>query len=145
MSKFGFIREDRQVLHTALFEVFDSGEEKRGIDLGMGMEFIQDYLKSCYFLSINPLPELRRILPQFKWNFFRSAEGGPGAKETGDLVDKSDLIWMIEGGFHRPFTVVTATRKEVRPPKKMFFIGENKYGTDVKEWAEAFEANLVSP
>ncbi|HWB33775.1 MAG TPA: hypothetical protein VG753_00420, partial [Candidatus Paceibacterota bacterium] len=116
-----------------------------GIDLGMGMEFIQDYLKSCYFLSINPLPELRRILPQFEWRFFRSTKGGPGVKETGDVVDQSDLIWLIEGGFHTSFTIVTATRKEARPPKKMFFIGENKDGTDVKAWAEAFEANLVSP
>ena len=146
MSKFGFIREDRQVLHTTLFEVFDSCEEKRGIDLGMGMEFIQDYLKSCYFLSINPLPELRRILPQFEWSFFRSKEGAPGVKETGDVVDRSDLIWLMEGGgLHGSFTIVTATRKEARPPKKMFFIGGNKDGTDVKAWAEAFEANLVSP
>lgn len=146
MSKFGFIREDRQALHATLFEVFDSGEEKGGIDLGMGMEFIQDYLHSCYFLSINPLPELRRILPQFEWSFFRSVEGGPGVKETGDVVDKSDLIWMIEGGgLHGSFTIVTATRTEIRLPKKMFFIGGNKDGTDVKAWAEAFEAKIVSP
>jgi hypothetical protein len=145
MSKFGFINEDRKTLHTTLFEVFDRGEEKRGIDLGMGMEFIQDYLKSCYFLSINPLPELRRILPQFEWRFFRSEEGDRGVKQTGDVVNESDLVWFIEGGFHRPFTIVIATHKEARAPKKMFFIGGNKDGTDVKAWAEAFEANLVSP
>jgi len=150
MSNFGF--SEANTFYLQLFEILNGQEEKAEeyrLNLPTAMEVIHDYLKSCYFLSINPLPELRRILPQFKWQFHRTEKGGKGIPPAGDIVEESDLIWMMDGGFHGSFALVTATSLDEKPRRSIFFAGRKmkvlgyELDSDEGKWAEAFAAKVV--
>jgi hypothetical protein len=117
-----FVKDE--TFHADLFEVLSGSKEpdEGELTLGEAMWWIDEYIHSSYFLAINPLPALRRILPQFRWEFRRSKEDEDLSVAT-DIIQESDLIWMIRGGTE-VFTLVTATSSEEKPRRNAFFAGK---------------------
>ncbi len=87
-AKFGVI--DRKSNHEFLFRILD-GRGGKYDSLYEEMDSIQKYLESCYFLTINPLPQLRRLLPQFLWRFDKCKS----IDQAKGVVAQSDLIWRV--------------------------------------------------
>lgn len=89
------------------------------------MECVNDYLYAAYFLSINPLTGIRKILPQYKWTFHRLNS----FKSASEVVKQSDFIWCTNafgGSIDREdeIELVTATLIESREPLKLFYAGQ---------------------
>lgn len=81
-------------------EIFMSLDDDPEADDGIygAMEDIQNYLHSSYILVINPLPGLRRLLPQFKWQFHRPKTDADIRK----LIRKANLVWSVYADWFNP-------------------------------------------
>ncbi|MDB5266633.1 MAG: hypothetical protein JWN89_448 [Parcubacteria group bacterium] len=98
MQQFGY--EDDEKMHARFFRLLSDPdlEDEQDETMYDVMSQIQDLLNACYWLGINPLEELKRILPQYAWNYLRSKDLDLIRAE----VAKSDLIWRVnwtEDGF----------------------------------------------
>ena len=99
------------------------------------MEWISEYLYASYFMSINPLVGIRKVLPQYKWTFYR-VESYEAAKKVSQ---QSDFIWCTNafGGApdYNEIELVTATHNISRKPLKLFYAGEkNASQGDEETW-----------
>ncbi len=89
-KKYGY--EDKE-MYEGFFRALE-GEENPHIpedDLHSVMEQIQNFLEACYMMGVNPLRELRKMLPQYHWQFHVSKDKGHIRK----TVSNSDLIWRV--------------------------------------------------
>jgi hypothetical protein len=86
------------------------------------MHWIREYLYASYFMSINPLVGLRKVLPQYRWVFHRVK-----SYEAASTVTKqSDFIWCTNAFGGPPWgeiELVTATLRLSRDPLTRFFAG----------------------
>lgn len=131
MTKSTFGVSDTKFYHGLLYNILD-GRVGKHDSLYEEMDNIQKYLESCYFLSINPLPQLRRILPQFLWRFDRCESIG----RVKELVEQSDLIWRVncwvtdwseeEERGELEVDLVTANPVNSMRRRKIFFAGDKK-------------------
>ena len=131
MTKFGPSDEEASVCHAQLFETLEDSEDY-DFSLIDVMGFIQEYLVSSYFLSINPLPQLRHILPQFTWRFVRCK----GEKEACRLVSTSDLIWMSNWKWHSSDEIDLVVASSTKKGRRLFFAGEKNASEPTTEWIE---------
>ena len=89
VRKYGF---ESKELHESFFKALDGQENPNSDeDLHSVMQQIQEFLDVCYMIGINPLRELRKILPQYKWQFHTSKDKGYIRK----TVSNSDFIWRV--------------------------------------------------
>lgn len=90
------------------------------------MEWICEYLYSSYFMSINPLTGIRKVLPQYTWTFHR-VKSFEAAKR---ITQQADFIWCVNafGGIldGDEIELVTATLNAPRKPLRLFHAGEKK-------------------
>jgi hypothetical protein len=72
----------------------------------------------CYRMDVNPLPQLRKELPNFDWNFWDLRVSKEPRVDLLHLVRSSDIFWMIGNGV----AFVTAKNNDFpnRPAQKMF-------------------------
>lgn len=99
------------------------------------MSSISDYLYSSYFLTINPLPQLRKALPAYTWNFARPKS----LREAREIVSTADFVWRTDWFNSRwldansteedfdacfPVEFATATLRDPRKPLRYFFAGD---------------------
>jgi len=121
--------EDR--VAGGLFRAFAGIREAVDEPLWEHMNDVQKYLEASYFLSINPLPQLRHILPQFIWKFARCES----LEQARKAVTQSDLIWRAnrfvsdwsEWSEEEPADLVTATcTQPLGARRKIFLVGEGK-------------------
>ncbi len=89
------------------------------------MGWVNDYLYAAYFLSINPLVGIRKILPQYKWTFHRLSS----FQAASEVVKQSDFVWCTNafGGSvnsEDEIELVTATLIQSRDPLKLFYAGQ---------------------
>lgn len=143
MSKFfGSGGETPKAFHERLFKALENGEDDDFFGITDGMEYIQDYLESSYYLSINPLRELRRILPQYEWRFIRCKD----MSEAKRAVTESDFVWLVTAAWMNPqnesesFDIVTArARVQTAERRKYCFGGKKNASADttrVLQWIE---------
>lgn len=111
---------------------------------------IQDFLNACYYLGVNPLRELRQILPQYTWKYV-SLKNHNSIKE---VVTKADFIWRvnwIDDGLSRysdTIQLVTATKSDRVEPNHSWFYGEEcvnlpETSNRQVDFIEAFDGNPV--
>ena len=127
-KKYGY---EGQEMHKLFFRVLEGYEDPAEEETLYGvMNQIQEYFDSCYWIGINPLPGIRRILPQYEWRFHRSKDYGLIRK----IISDSQLIWRtnwIEDGFTsepaEEIQLVTANKiGQSSEVEKLFFAGEKK-------------------
>jgi hypothetical protein len=89
-KKYGY---ESKEMYAGFFEALESRENPHTPedDLHEVMKQIQEFLTACYWMGINPLRELRKMLPQYRWQFHVSKDKGHIRK----TVSNSDLIWRV--------------------------------------------------
>ena len=113
MQNFGF---ETGKYYLQLFKALEEDEhEHHGDTLQSVMEDIQDLLDASYFLGINPLKGLRKILPQYQWRYYRLENGERHDGYVKEVVSKSDFIWRIWYN-DDDIQLVTATKLDRTPP-----------------------------
>lgn len=84
-------RESRE-LHSLFYKVMEGYEDPSAeVTLHEILAHVQEFFLCNYLLGINPLRELRRMLPQYTWQYHRSKNRG----EIGEAVSHSDFIWRL--------------------------------------------------
>jgi hypothetical protein len=86
------------------------------------MQWISEYLCASYFMSINPLVGIRKVLPQYYWAFHRVKSYEASRKVTR----QSDFIWCTNafgGAPDNEIELVTATLLESRDALRLFYAG----------------------
>ena len=80
-------------MYAGFFEALEGRENPHTPedDLHSVMEQIQNFLEACYMMGVNPLRELRKMLPQYNWQFHVSKDKG----HIRRTVSNSDLIWRV--------------------------------------------------
>ncbi len=89
------------------------------------MEWVSEYLYAAYFMSINPLVGIRKVLPQYKWAFHRL----DSYQAAAEVTKRSDFIWCTNAFGGAPddeIELVTATLILPRHPLKLFYAGAKK-------------------
>ncbi len=128
---FRTLKDDTDRLYQEL-ELVANPDENATDDV---MELINEYLYASYFMSINPLSGIRKVLPQYKWTYHRV-----NSYEVARVISQqSDFIWCTNafGGapYKEKIELVTATHKIPRKPLKLFFAGEkNASQGDQETW-----------
>lgn len=89
-KKFGY---ESKEMYAGFFEALEGRENPHTPedDLHEVMGQIQEFLIACYWMGVNPLRELRKMLPQYQWQFHVSKDKGHIRK----TVSGSDLIWRV--------------------------------------------------
>jgi len=122
--------------HRVIFEGLEqvNGTEESVVEM---MSRICDYLYGSYFLAINPLPQLRKALPAYIWNFVRPKS----LRDAREIVSKADFIWRTDSFNSRwldansteedfeacfPVEFATATLLNPREPLRYFFAGKKR-------------------
>ena len=103
------------------------------------MERIQEYLDACYFLSFNPLHQLRRAFPQYIWSYHQLET----LREAQQKAQDADFIWRgnlsclseLDG-----YELFLATQRVPRRPLKIFFAGSKNASESTTELIEASKA-----
>ncbi len=131
-----YSKKNAALEHKAIFEGLEQvkGNEESVVEV---MSSINDYLYGSYFLAINPLPQLRKALQAYNWNFVRPKS----LREAREIVSKADFIWRTdwfnsrwldanstEEDFEACFPVefATATLRSPREPLRHFFAGRKR-------------------
>lgn len=130
--------------HAEFAEVLEGKAVRSLLSRACVMEYIQDYLDSCYFLSINPLSSLRHIFPQYEWRYHRLQN----RKQALEVVAQSDFIWQGECfsvSDEDGWVFCTATARSPREPLKMFFGGTKKASQKVSSLVKAIESLKGNP
>ena len=141
MKKFGYVGKEVQL---RFYGAMEGKKVPNGETLQSMMEDIQTLLDACYSLGINPLRELRKILPQYSWKYWVIKRGLPRT-----TISQSDFIWNVDWfGVHEEFHFVTATKLERREPLKYFWAGDIDTGnprasTEHVDFVEALGGNPV--
>jgi hypothetical protein len=102
------------------------------------MQWVSEYIYASYFMSINPLRNLRKVLPQYNWVFHEKLNYGAAAR----VARQSDFIWCSNAfGAEDPgiysvreegIELVTATLRQKREPLRLFYAGEKKVSSGDK-------------
>lgn len=126
MTKYGY---ESKRLHALFYKVMEGyecpGEEETLCGI---MEQIEDLLDACYFLGINPLRELRHMLPQYSWKFLSLKD----RSLTTKTIANSDFIWRVNWledmseSYSEKIELVTATKTSRSKHFKLFFAGQKK-------------------
>ena len=126
MTKYGY---ESKRLHALFYKVMEGYEPPNDEETLPGvMQQIEEFLESCYWLGINPLRELRQMLPQYSWEYRRSKDRGLITR----TVASSDFIWRVnwlhdeKDSYSKEIEVVTATKTDRPERLKLFFAGEKK-------------------
>jgi hypothetical protein len=139
-EKFGY---ESKEMHAGFFEALEGRENPYASeeDLHEVMEQIQGFLTACYWIGVNPLRELRKILPQYEWKFHVLKD----ERRIRETVSDSDLIWRMNWEMDTDdiwadeIELVTATNLS-RPDSEQpshFFI-DLKLKNHAQEYAIAF-------
>ena len=130
MQKYGYENERLHALYFKVMEGYEDPSEEETIE--SIMQQIQEFLNASYMLGTNPLRELRRILPQYKWQYHELTDQGL-IKHT---VAASDFIWRVNwlddmpNVFATKLELVTATMISSAQPKpepsRWFWAGNKK-------------------
>ncbi|MFA6446182.1 MAG: hypothetical protein WCW14_02950 [Candidatus Paceibacterota bacterium] len=122
--------------HRLCYAVLEGAPYKAGGEtLESIMKRVQDYLDASYLLEINPLRNLRQMLPQYIWEYHELKD----RTALLEIISLSDFIWMLdwERSLEFPVLLVTA-RRQVRivAPLKYFWIGKGEENRDrlAKGW-----------
>lgn len=137
--KFGY---ESEWLHELFYKALEGHKDpQEREDLHSVMEQIQDFLDLCYMMGINPLRELRRMLPQYTWQFHTSKDKGYIRK----TVSSSDFIWRVNWMEDMPeewcekIEFVTATKPDRNPSKHpSYFYVEAKHDGEKQDRMIAF-------
>ena len=139
MQKFGFEKKEH---YRRLFEAMETDQwEDEGDTVHTVMEDVQGLLDYSYLLGINPLQNLRKILPQYQWRYYRLKNGGPHDGYIKEVVSKSDFIWRIWYDTDE-VQLVTATKLDRIDRKKLFWVESVSKVVQVV-FAEDFGAEAV--
>jgi len=107
------------------------------------MEDIQGFLDYSYFLGINPLRGLRKILPQYQWRFYRMRNDERHEGHVKEVVSKSDYIWRIWYD-EDEYQLVTATKLDRPMSERLkYFWAESGSLTSQVSFVEEFGGNPV--
>lgn len=147
-AKYGY--EDKE-MHEGFFKALE-GEKNPYIeedDLHSVMEQIQEFLDACYMIGVNPLREMRKMLPQYTWQFHVSCD----RNQTRKIVSNSDFIWRVNWMVDMPnewsgkVELVTATKpdrpRESRPSN--FWVAAKFDGEKLKRNIAFVEVHDGSP
>ncbi|HEV7449429.1 MAG TPA: hypothetical protein VGP13_02740 [Candidatus Paceibacterota bacterium] len=124
--------------------VLNNNLEQDDGDLFEVMDWIHDYVDACYFLSISPLRDLRRVFPDYRWEYCATGN----FRDVQDLVGRSDFIWQanISQLGDGEYELFVATRKIRRDAKKFVFAGKKKKSqvtTKLIEFAQSCNAEAI--
>ena len=126
MRKYGYESKRLHALFYKVMEGYESPTEEETLH-GI-MSQINELLSACYSLGINPLRELRRLLPQYAWEYRESKNRSLVTK----TIASSDFIWRVNWlddmpeSYSEKIQLVTATKTDRDEPFKLFFAGEKK-------------------
>lgn len=102
-------------------------EWSRQDDRTEAMSVVNDYLYAAYFVSINALPGLRKVLSQYRWTFHRLPYS---TQKAARVVGQSDFIWCTNAFGGPPdadeekIELVTAKLIEPRESLRLFYAGK---------------------
>jgi len=126
MKKYGY---ESKRLHALFYKVMEGYEPPNEEETLCGiMEQINDLLHACYWLGINPLRELRHILPQYVWEYRELKNRSLVTK----AIASSDFIWRVNwlddmpDSYSEKIQLVTATKTDRAEPLKLFFAGQKR-------------------
>ncbi|MEI6659973.1 MAG: hypothetical protein WCK91_00950 [bacterium] len=109
------------------------------------MNQIQDVFEACYFLGMNPLSELRRILPFYRWTFHCIDYESDG--KIRRVITTSDFIWRTNwANDDGDIQLVTATRNNRTEPLKFFWAGgesESRPDREMTDFVKEFGGEPV--
>jgi hypothetical protein len=94
--------------HKLIFDGLEQINPSPADDIVEMMDRINDYLLSSYFLAINPLTQLRRILPQYEWKFVQPKN----LRQARAVVSTADFVWRTDW-FNGPGLSSSSTAEDI--------------------------------
>ncbi len=109
---------------------YNSDEHDDLIDL---LGDLHNYIYAAYFLGINPLMGLCRLLPQYRWEYHQWPNTECNVRAASKIVLRSDFIW-ITGDPHdtERIELVTATKVGRSKSFSLFFVNSRLIDTQFK-------------